>query len=105
MERWSRYERTEGRLAGLGGGLGLIWQGDRFGGNGARTASAPDPLVLPAFMRVDAALTYRLSDRIDLGLNIDNLTDEAIFVSGTVGSSLEIAAPRTLMFRVGYRVR
>ena len=102
---WSRYQRSEGRLAGLGGGLGLIWQGDRFGGNGARTAAAPDPLLLPAFMRVDASLTYRLNERIDIGLNVENLTDEAIFVSGTVGSSLEIAAPRTLMFRIGYRVR
>lgn len=102
---WTRYQRSEGRLAGLGAGLGVVWQGARFGGNGAMTPTAPDPLLLPAFTRVDASLTYRLSNQIDLGLNCENLTDERIFVSGTVGSSLEIAAPRTLMFRIGYRMR
>lgn len=101
---WSRYSRGEGRLAGLGAGLGVVWQAERFGGNGARTPSAPDPLLLPSFMRLDVALSYRLSDRVDLGLNIENLTDEVVFVSGTVGSGLEVAAPRTLMFRVGYRL-
>jgi len=100
---WSRYERAEGRLAGLGGGLGVIWQGSRFGGNGARTASAPDPLLLPAFLRVDASLAYRFNEHVDLGMHVENLTDAVVLVSGTVGSSLEIAAPRALMFRVGYR--
>jgi hypothetical protein len=32
------------------------------------------------------------------------LLDETIFVSGTVGSSLEVAAPRTIALRVGYRL-
>ena len=104
LSAWSRYMRREGRLAGLGAGLGLVWQAERIGGNGARTQAAPDPLLLPAFARVDASLTYRLNDRMDVGLNVENLTDERIFVSGTVGSSLEIAAPRTLVFRVGYRL-
>ena len=49
----------------------------------ARTAAAPDPLLLPPFMRVDASVTYRVNERIDLGLNVENLTDEAIFVSGS----------------------
>ena len=101
---WSRYDRPKGRLRGLGAGFGLIWQDERLGGNGARTPSAPDPLVLPAFTRVDAALFYRLSERVDLSLNVENLLDETIFVSGTVGSSLEVAAPRTIAFRVGYRL-
>ena len=101
---WSRYDRAEGRLRGLGAGFGLIWQDERLGGNGARTPSAPDPLVLPAFTRVDAALFYRLNERVDLSLNMENLLDETIFVSGTVGSSLEVAAPRTIAFRVGYRL-
>lgn len=102
---WARYLRSEGRLSGLGAGLGVVWQATRFGGNGAMTPAAPDPLLLPAFTRVDASLTYRLSEQIDLGVNCENLTDQRIFVSGIVGSSLEIAAPRTLMFRIGYRMR
>jgi outer membrane receptor protein involved in Fe transport len=99
----SRYTRTEGRLRGLGATLGVAWQAERLGSNGARTVSAPDPLVLPAFSRVDAALFYRVGERTSIGLNVENLLDELIFVNGSVGSSIEVAAPRTLSLRVGYR--
>ena len=103
---WSlrtRYDFARGPLRGLGATLGVLWQAERLGSNGARTASAPDPLLLPAFTRVDAALFYSLSAHVDLALNVENLLDELIFVSGSVGSSLEVAAPRTLSLRVGYR--
>lgn len=103
---WSlrtRYDFARGPLRGLGATLGVLWQAERLGSNGARTASAPDPLLLPAFTRVDAALFYTLSAHVDLALNVENLLDELIFVSGSVGSSLEVAAPRTLSLRVGYR--
>jgi iron complex outermembrane receptor protein len=103
---WSlltRYSRTQGRLSGLGGTLGLSWQAERLGSNGARTNSAPDPLVLPAFSRVDAAVFYRIGDRTSIGLNVENLLDELIFVNASVGSSIEVAAPRTLSLRLGYR--
>lgn len=100
---WNRYDRSEGRLKGFGAGLGLIWQDERLGSNGARTRSAPDPLILPAFTRVDAALFYRLNKNIDFSLNFENLFDELIFVNASVGSSIEIAAPRNVSFRIGYR--
>lgn len=101
---WSRYDWREGALRGLGAGVGVIWQDERLGGSGARTPSAPDPILLPSFTRLDTALFYRVNDRIDLSLNVENLFNEVIFVSGTVGSNLEIAAPRSLAFRVGYRL-
>ncbi|MEJ7709062.1 MAG: TonB-dependent receptor [Pyrinomonadaceae bacterium] len=100
---WNRYDRAEGTLKGFGAGLGLTWQDERLGGNGARTRIAPDPLLLPSFTRVDAALFYRLNDRVDFSLNFENMLNNLIFVSGTVGSGLEIAAPRTVSFRTGYR--
>jgi iron complex outermembrane recepter protein len=100
---WNRYERGEGTLKGFGAGLGLVRQAARWGGNGARTPSAPDPLLLPAFTRVDAALFYRLGAHTDFSLNFENLFDELIFVSGGVGSSIEVAAPRNVTFRMGYR--
>ena len=83
----------------------MVRQAERLGGNGARTPTAPDPLVLPAFTRVDAGLIYRVGPHVDLALNVENLLDAVIFVAGSVGSSLEIAAPRTLMLRLGYRLR
>jgi iron complex outermembrane receptor protein len=100
---WGRYDRNEGVLRGFGAGLGLVRQGARLGGNGARTPSAPDPLVLPAYTRVDASLFYRLDEHTDFSLSLENLFDELIFVNGSVGSSIEVAAPRNVTFRMGYR--
>ncbi len=106
--RWAwnattRYERFEGKLAGLAGSLSLLWQDERLGSNGARTFSAPDPLMLPAFTRVDAAISYRLNEHWDWALNFENLMDKKIFVNASVGSAIEIAAPRTATMRIGYR--
>jgi iron complex outermembrane recepter protein len=106
--RWSwhattRYERSEGKLAGLGGSLSFLWQDERLGSNGARTLSAPDPLLLPAFARVDAAVSYRLNEHWDWALNFENLLDKKIFVNASVGSAIEIAPPRTATLRIGYR--
>lgn len=100
---WGRYQRGEGALKGFGAGLGVVRQTERWGGNGARTAAAPDPLLLPAFTRVDAALFYRLGEHTDFSLNFENLFDELIFVSGSVGSAVEVAPPRAVTFRMGYR--
>lgn len=106
--RWSwnattRYERSEGKLAGLGGSVSLLWQDERLGSNGARTPAAPDPLQLPAFTRVDAAVSYRFNQYWDWALNFDNLLDQKIFVNASVGSAIEIAAPRMATMRIGYR--
>ena len=99
---YTRYDRREGYLKGFGAGLGLSWHGKRLGSNGARTFANPDPLVFPSFAKVDAALFYRLNKNISFGLNIDNLLDEVIFVNASVGSAIEIAAPRTLTLRTSF---
>ena len=96
---YSRYDRREGYLKGFGAGFGMFWQGKRLGGNGARTFAAPDPLVLPSYTRVDSALFYRLNKLVNFAFNVENLFDRLIFVNGSVGSNIEIAAPRTMTFR------
>ncbi|HEY3442019.1 MAG TPA: TonB-dependent receptor [Paludibaculum sp.] len=97
------YQRSEGRLSGLGAGFALLWQDQRLGSNGARTFAAPDPLMLPAYLRVDAAISYRLNRHLDWSLNVENLTDRRIFVNATTGASIEIAPPRTATIRMSYR--
>jgi iron complex outermembrane recepter protein len=99
---YTRYEITRGPLKSLAGSLGVVWQDERLGGNAARTATSPDPLMLPSFYRVDLGLSYQLTKHADIALNIQNLLDEKIFVDGTTGANLQIAAPRTLSLRVGY---
>ncbi len=99
---YTRYDRREGYLKGFGAGFGLNWQGKRIGSNGARTFAAPDPLVLPSFARVDSALFYRFNKFINLAFNVENMFDETIFVNATVGSNIEIAAPRTMFVRTTF---
>lgn len=99
---YTRYDRREGYLKGFGAGLGIIWQGKRIGSNGARTFASPDPLVLPSFTRVDSAFFYKLNKYVNFGLNIDNIFDELIFVNASVGSAMEIAAPRSMTVRTTF---
>ncbi|HYO80679.1 MAG TPA: TonB-dependent receptor [Bryobacteraceae bacterium] len=106
--RWAwnartHYQRSEGKFAGFGGSLSLMWQGQRLGSNGARTFAAPDPLMLPSFTRTDASVSYRFNDSIDVACNVENLLDQLIFVNASVGSAMEIAAPRTATLRLSYR--
>ena len=89
-------------MKGFGAGFGLSWQGKRLGSNGARTFASPDPLVLPAFTRADAALFYRLNKFVNFALNVDNVFDEVIFVNASVGSAIEVAAPRTMTLRTSF---
>ena len=99
---YTRYDRREGYLKGFGAGFGMFWQGKRLGSNGGRTFAAPDPLVLPPYTRVDSAVFYRLNKFVNFALNVENLFDELIYVNASVGSNIEIAAPRTLMFRTTF---
>lgn len=106
--RWSwnsrlLYERTEGRLAGWSASLALLNQGRRFGSNGARTLTAPDPLLLPAYTRLDASLAYRLNRHWDWALTVENLTDRRIWINATTGAAMEQAPPRTAALRLSYR--
>lgn len=99
---YARYDRQEGRLKGFGAGFGMFWQGKRLGSNGGRTFAAPDPLVLPSYKRVDTAVFYRLNQFVNFAVNIENLFDELIYVNASVGSNIEIAAPRTMTFRTTF---
>jgi len=99
---YTRYDRREGYLKGFGAGFGMFWQGKRLGSNGARTFAAPDPLVLPSYTRVDSALFYRLNKHVNFAFNVENLFDALIYVNASVGSSIEIAAPRTMTFRTSF---
>ncbi|MCS6954490.1 MAG: TonB-dependent receptor [Bryobacteraceae bacterium] len=106
--RWSwnsrlLYERSEGRLAGWSASLALLYQGGRFGSNGARTFTAPDPLWLPAYTRFDASLGYRLNRHWDWALTCENLTDRRIWINATTGASMEQAPPRSATMRLSYR--
>lgn len=50
--------------------FGVIHQSEQF-------ASITNAVTIPSYTRVDAAAFYRVSERFDVQLNIENLTDEA----------------------------
>lgn len=98
---YNRYEFTARPLQGLSANLGLIWQDARL--SAARTPAAPDPLVLPAYMRIDSGLAYHFNRHWDVAVNCENLANQIYFVTGSTGAALEAGAPRTLSFRAGYQ--
>lgn len=69
---WSRYNVPQGRLVGLGIGLGLVYVGTQWAGD----PTTARYYMLPAWTRVDGAVYYRFTRRYDLALNIHNLLDK-----------------------------
>jgi outer membrane receptor protein involved in Fe transport len=100
---FTRYDVANGPARGLGASLGAVYQGERL--SAIRTTLAPDPLVLPYFVRLDAGLYYRVNGSIDFALNVENLNDDRrIALDGATGTSIELGAPRRVSFRTGYRL-
>ena len=81
-----------GPLAGLGLTAAVQYADERF-------IDAANTLVAPSFVRVDLGLSYWINDKVELGLIVDNLTDEDIF-SGIGSNFIDINPPRTFFGRV-----
>ena len=93
---FSKYEFTDGPLAGLGLGLGARHVGDR-------EATLPNSYQLPAYTTVDASISYRLDDA-RLQLNLYNLLDEEYFPSSASTGGIGVLAgePLTARLTLGY---
>ncbi|MBX9616936.1 MAG: TonB-dependent siderophore receptor [Caulobacteraceae bacterium] len=89
---WNRFEVNPR----LGLGLGLIHQTDQFAA--IRTSAAAT--WMPAFVRVDAAVFYDLSDRVQIQLNIENLSDETYFPDAHNNANISTGAPRNARLTV-----
>lgn len=95
---YNRFGFFRGRLTA---NVGAIWQDIRL--STARTPAAPDPLVMPAYARVDAGLIYHLGESWEAAASIENALDRRYFLTGATGAALEVGAPRTVSFRISYR--
>lgn len=76
--------------------IGVIHQGEQF-------ASISNAVVLPRYTRLDAAVFYELSDRIDLQLNLENLTDEIYWSTAHNDNNLSPGSPLLARFTVSVR--
>lgn len=82
---WNRYDATDK----LGLGLGVIHQSSQF----AAIRTAPTTTRLPAFTRVDAAVFFKATEKLELQLNVENLLDEDYFADAHNNNNISPGAP------------
>ena len=82
---WNRYDVTPA----LGLGLGLVHQSGQF----AAIRTSPTVTRLPAFTRVDAAVFYTVSEKLELQLNVENALDETYFADAHNNNNITPGAP------------
>lgn len=89
---WTRYAVTPR----LGLGLGLVHQASQY-------ATISNKVTLPTFTRLDAAINYKVSERLLLQLNVENLTDTRYYASANADFNIMPGDP--LNARLTARVR
>lgn len=92
LSAWGRYDLTER----LGLALGAIHQSSQF-------ATISNAVRMPGYTRIDAALFYRVSDRVQVQINVENLTDTDYFPSAHTDNNISPGAP--LNARLGLKIR
>ena len=79
---WNRYQATDK----LNLGLGIIYQDESF-------ADLENSVVLPDFVRVDAAVVYDVSDSLRVQLNVENLFDIDYFPNSHTANNITVGKP------------
>jgi iron complex outermembrane recepter protein len=97
VSMYSRYAFMNGPLHGLSLRAGFIWQDKRW--SASRTPTAPDPLLLSSFHRVDAGVGYQIA-AWRFALSVENLTNNYYLLAGSTGSAFSPVDPRSYAFRV-----
>lgn len=94
---WNRYEV----LPALGIGLGFVYQAEQWAALHNRAANPAT--LLPSFTRVDAAVSFDISERIGLQLNLENMLDQEYFSDAHNNNNNSVGAP--LNARLTVRVK
>lgn len=89
---WGRYDLTDR----LGIALGAVRQSQQF-------ATISNAVRLPGFTRIDAALFYKLSDAVQVQVNVENLTDTNYYPTAHTDNNISPGAP--LNARLGIKLR
>lgn len=89
---WNRVTLTER----IDVAVGVVHQSDQF-------ASISNAVVLPRHTRFDAAVFYALDERMDLQLNLENLTDENDGFTAHNDNNLMPGAPRLARLTIAAR--
>ncbi len=89
---WNRYDFN----SAWGAGLGVVYRDELF-------AAADNAVTLPAFVRYDAALFYRLNQHLYAQLNVENIFDTGYYASAHSNNNITPGAP--LAIRLGVTAR
>ena len=92
---WNRYDVSDR----LGFGLGITHQSDQF----AAIRTVATTTRLPSFTRVDAAVFYRVSEAVEVQVNVENLFDETYFSDAHNNFNISPGAPLNARFTVRAR--
>jgi catecholate siderophore receptor len=92
LSLWNRYEVTDS----IGAGVGIYHQSSSF-------ATISNATRLPRYTRIDAALFFRLTDRIDAQVNVENLTGERYFPNAHNDFNISTGAPVNARFTINAR--
>lgn len=87
---WNRYDFNRS----VGAGLGVVHQSSQF----AAIRTAANTARLPGFTRVDAALFFTASDRLEFQVNVENLLDEEYFSDAHNNNNITPGAPINARF-------
>ena len=82
LSLWNSFKAT----SQLGFGLGMIYQSSQF-------ASSDNAVVLPSFVRFDAAAYYDIDESSRIQLNIENLLDTDYYPSSHNNNNITVGAP------------
>lgn len=90
MNAWAKYSISKGVLSGLGAGIGGSYYKDRYIFTRKKVPTDPQQ-KLDDFASLNAALFYQ-AGKLNVALNVDNLTDEFNFIgtfNGAIGEQGE----------------
>ena len=91
---WNRYDFNES----WGAALGVVSRSQMYALTPTTTAST----VLPGYARVDAAIFWKPTSKIQVQLNIENLTDKDYVASAHTNNNLTPGAPLTARATLTY---
>jgi catecholate siderophore receptor len=83
LSLWNRYDLTPS----WAGGLGLVYRDEIF-------TSTDNTVVVPSFVRVDAALFFRLNDHLRGQVNVENVLGEEYYAVAHSNTNITPGAPR-----------
>jgi catecholate siderophore receptor len=77
-------------------GLGIVQRSDMF-------AAIDNTVVLPGYVKADAAAYFSLTPRTRLQINVENLTDKVYYLNADSNTNISPGYPRAV--RIGISTR